>query len=226
VAPAPHVLIHDDEAGAIDATARDIAVRLRDAIAARGVAYVAFSGGSDAPPMLETLASEDLDWRAVHVYQIDERVAPDGHEDRNATALQASLIDRVALPAANVHLMPVTATDLAAAADDYGRSLPDLDVVHMGVGPDGHTASWPPGDPVVDEHDRRVAVVGPFMGRLRMTVTPLVVDAVGAIVFLVTGASKRDAIARMLSGDPGVPASHVPMIRTTIHTDRGAVPGS
>jgi 6-phosphogluconolactonase len=225
MAPAPHLLIHADADGAIEAAGRDIAARLRETIAARGVAHVAFSGGSDAPPMLTTIASEDIDWSAVHVYQVDERVAEHGHEDRNATALRESLLDRVAIPVANVHLMPVTEPDLESAADDYGRQLPRLDIAHMGVGPDGHTASWPPGDPVIGERRRRVTVVGPFNGRLRMTVTPVVIDETEAIVFLVVGKSKRDAMARMLAGDQDIPASHVPMNRTTIHADRAAVPG-
>jgi 6-phosphogluconolactonase len=223
VAPAPHVLIHADAPEAIAATARDLAARLRDAIEARGVVHVAFSGGSVAPPMLDALAREGLPWPSVHVYQVDERVAPDGHEDRNATALRASLLDRVPIPPGNVHLMPVTATDLEAAATEYGAALPRLDVAHMGVGPDGHTASWPPGDPVVGECDRPVTVVGPFNGRLRMTITPGVVEDTREIVFLVVGESKRDALARMLAGDPAVPASHVPFARTTVHADRAAV---
>jgi 6-phosphogluconolactonase len=224
MAPTPHLLIHDDDGAAAIAAAADIAARLRGAVAARGVAHVAFSGGSSAPPMLEALAADDVPWTAVHVYQVDERVAPDGDEDRNANDLCASLVDRVDLPAANVHLMPVTAADLATAAPGYGAALPRLDVVHLGIGPDGHTASWPPGDPVIGECDHPVAVVGPFNGRLRMTITPGVVEDARAVVFLVTGAAKRDVLGRMLAGDPNIPASHVPFARTTIHADRAAAP--
>jgi 6-phosphogluconolactonase len=223
MAPTPHLLIHDDEQAAADAAAADIAGRLRDAVAARGVAHIAFSGGSSAPPMLVALAADDVPWANVHVYQVDERVAPDGDDDRNANDLCASLVERVGLPAENVHLMPVTAADLEGAATAYGAALPRLDVIHMGIGPDGHTASWPPGDPVIGECDRPVTVIGPFNGRLRMTVTPGVVEDGRHIVFLVVSASKRDALARMLAGDPDVPASHVPFGRTTIHADRAAV---
>jgi 6-phosphogluconolactonase len=223
LAPTPELLIHDDADTAIVAAARDIAARVRDAVAARGIANVAFSGGSVAPPMFDALAREDVPWASVHVFQVDERVAPDGHEDRNATALLSALVERVALPAGNVHLMPVTAADLDDAAADYGRALPRLDVAHMGIGPDGHTASWPPGDPVISECDRPVTVVGPFNGRLRMTITPGVVEDTRAIVFLVVGESKREALARMLAGDPDVPASHVPFGRTVVHADRAAI---
>jgi 6-phosphogluconolactonase len=223
LAPAPELLIHDDADTAIVAAARDVAARVRDAVAARGGANVAFSGGSAATRLFEALAVDDVPWPAVHVFQVDERVAPDGDDDRNAVVLQSSLAARVRLPAANLHLMPVTAPDLDAAAADYGRMLPRLDVVHLGVGEDGHTASWPPGDPVIGECDRPVSVVGPFNGRLRMTITPGVVEDARAIVVLVVGESKRQALARMLAGDPDVPASHVPFRRTVVHADRAAI---
>jgi 6-phosphogluconolactonase len=224
MAPTPRVLVHADEREATAATAVDIASRLREAVETRGVARLALSGGSSAPPMLEVLAREPVPWDAVHVYQVDERVAPDGDDERNATALQGALLDRVRIPPGNVHLMPVTAADLTVAAADYAEALPRLDVIHLGIGPDGHTASWPPGHPVIGECDHPVAVVGPFNGRLRMTITPGVVEDARAVVFLVTGTSKREPLARMLAGDPNVPASHVPFARTTVHADRAARP--
>jgi 6-phosphogluconolactonase len=224
MAPTPRLLIHPDEPTAAVEAAHDIAARLRDAIDARGVAYVAVSGGATATPMLEALAHDDLPWTGIHVYQVDERVAEDGHSDRNATALRAALLDKVPIPPANVHLLPVTAPDLRAAAAAFGASLPRFDAVHMGIGPDGHTASWPPGDPVIDVRDQQVVVVGPFNGRDRMTITPAVTDDARAVVFLVVGANKREALAHMLAGDPATPASHVPFERTVIHADRAAAP--
>jgi 6-phosphogluconolactonase len=223
MAPTPRLLVHALEPLAAAAAARDIARVLRDAVAARGVAHVAFSGGSSAPPMLAVLASQrHLPWRLVHVYQVDERVAPDGDAARNATALRDSLLEAVPLPEDNVHLMDVTAEDLAAAAAAYAGALPRLDVVHLGIGPDGHTASWPPGDPVLLA-TAPVAVVGPFNGHVRMTITPPVVADARSVVVLATGESKREPLARMLAGDPATPASHVPFARTTIHTDRAAM---
>jgi 6-phosphogluconolactonase len=224
VAPTPRVVAHVDGDAAAAAAAREIARHLRDAVQARGAAHVAFSGGSTAPPMLRALAAEALEWDHVHVYQVDERVAPDGDPDRNAGPLQDALLDVVPVPAGNVHLMPVTADDLDAAAAAYGDALPRLDVAHLGLGDDGHTASWPPGDPVVDEQHRPVVIVGPFNGRLRMTVTPPVVDAARAVVLLVYGATKREPLARLLDGDASVPAARVPTDHLVVHCDVAAYP--
>lgn len=218
-------MVHADEFAAADGAARDIAMLLRTACERRGVAYIAFSGGERVKPMLHALRSEDLPWSRVHVYQVDERVAPDGHRERNATNLQAELLDKVDIPAANVHLLPVTEPDLDAAAAAFGAKLPRFDVMHMGIGEDGHTASWPPGDPVIEVRHQPIAVVGPFNGRLRMTVTPGVVAHAHDIVFLVTGSSKRDALTRLLACDRSMPASHVPPERTVVHCDRAAYPG-
>jgi len=217
--------VHGDEFAAAEGAAREIAALVRTACERRGVAYVAFSGGDRITPMFHALRSEDVPWNRVHVYQVDERVAPDGHRDRNATTLQAELIEKVALPPTNVHLLPVTEPDLDAAAAAFGARVPRFDVMHMGIGEDGHTASWPPGDPVIEVRHQPIAVVGPFNGRLRMTVTPGVVAHAHDIVFLVTGASKRDPLAKVLAGDPAVPASHVPADRTVVHCDRDAYPG-
>lgn len=217
-------MTHADGDAAATAAAREIAAHLRDAVDARGEAHVAFSGGSTAPPMLRVLATEPLEWDRVHVYQVDERVAPDGHADRNAGPLQAALLDVVPIPPGNAHLMPVTADDLDAAAAAYGEALPRLDVAHLGLGDDGHTASWPPGDPVVDEQRRPVVIVGPFNGRLRMTVTPPVIDSARAVVLLLDGETKREPLARMLARDPAVPAARVPQDHLVVHCDVDACP--
>jgi 6-phosphogluconolactonase len=183
---------------------------ISNALEARGLAAVAFSGGHTPAPMFAELASHDLPWERVHVFQVDERVAPDGHPDRNLVALRANLLDRVP---AHAHPMPVTAADLNSAAERYAAQLHAicggiLDLVHLGLGDDGHTASWPPGDPVVDApHD--VAVVGPYRGRKRMTLTPAAVNRARRILWLVDGADKADVLARLLQGDDALPASHV-----------------
>jgi 6-phosphogluconolactonase len=169
--------------------------------------------------MLVVLAAVDLDWEHVHVYQVDERVAPEGDPNRNATLLRRALLEPAPIPSENVHLLPVDADDLDAAARQFGSELPVLDVVHLGIGADGHTASWPPGDPVVSITDRLVAVVGPFNGHVRMTITPPAVDQAERVVFLVTGAAKRDALARVLRRDPSVPATRVGLDRAVIYCD-------
>lgn len=196
--------------------AERIAGPLGDALARRGRGTLAVSGGSSPAGMFAALAASGLDWSRIDVFQVDERVAPDGHPDRNATLLRSHLLEAAPVPDERVHLMPVTATDLAEAARAYAGRLAEvtggraLDVVHLGLGDDGHTASWPPGDPVGDGNDNAaVAVVGPFDGRLRMTLTPAAVNAAGAIVWLIDGPGKAPVVARLLAGDPAIPASRV-----------------
>jgi 6-phosphogluconolactonase/glucosamine-6-phosphate isomerase/deaminase len=183
--------------------AHSIARRLAAAVRARGGATLAVSGGSTTPPMLSVLAAMDLPWNAIDIFQVDERVAPDGDADRNAGQLDG-------VPGTH-HLMPVTAVDLAVAADEYAAGLPErFDVVHLGVGKDGHTASWAPGDPVMGS-DRRVDLAGPYQGRLRMTLTPPVVDAAVGRVVLATGKDKAKPIAAWLEG--GAPPTKIPVAR-------------
>jgi 6-phosphogluconolactonase len=186
-----------------------IADRVWSAVAQRGVAHLAVSGGRTPVATLRTLDGLPLPWDRLHIWQVDERVAPDGHEDRNATDLVAALPNRA------LHLMPVTATDLEAAAAEYGAELADacrgvLDVAHLGLGADGHTASWPPGDPVIGVTDRDVTIVGPFNGRLRMTLTVSAVNRARLCMVLVAGADKADAVSKMLARDSSVPAGHLP----------------
>ncbi len=199
------------------AAAKAIARRLRDAVRRRGEASLALSGGSTAPAMIGVLLGEDVPWQAVTVWQVDERVAPDGHSERNALQLAG-------LPC-TVRLMPVTANDLRAAAGRYSRSLPDrFDVVHLGIGDDGHTASWPPGNHEVLLSGRRVDLVPPFNGRQRMTLTPPVVNGARARVVLATGAAKRPVITRWLHGDLSLPIAVVKRTGTTVYLDPAAAP--
>jgi 6-phosphogluconolactonase/glucosamine-6-phosphate isomerase/deaminase len=193
-----------------------IARRLRDAVRRRGAAALALSGGSTAPALIAAIVAHGAPWEAVTVWQVDERVAPDLDADRNANQLAE-------LPsAATVRPMPVTSTDLRRAARRYGATLPErFDVVHLGVGPDGHTASWPPGDPVIDS-DRPVDLVGEYMGRRRMTLTPAVVNDARARLVFVTGRSKARVVAAWLRGDDSAPISRVRQWRTVVILDRDA----
>jgi 6-phosphogluconolactonase len=219
------------DGAALAARAADrVAERLAKAAADRGRAALAVSGGSTPLPFFEELAQRAVPWEAVHVFQVDERVAPPGHADRNLTGLRATLLDRVPIPPGNVHPMPVEEPDIEAAAAAYADELRSvtggggLDVVHLGVGDDGHTASWPPGDPVVDA-TADVAVVGPFNGRLRMTLTPPAVNRAGWILWLIAGAAKAPVVARLLAGDPALPASRVRRHDVTLLADAAAGTG-
>ncbi|HYH51467.1 MAG TPA: 6-phosphogluconolactonase [Acidimicrobiia bacterium] len=208
-----------------------VAERLTAAVTARGGAALAVSGGNTPKAFLAELAGRHLPWDAVHIFQVDERVAPPGHEDRNLTGLQQALLERAPIPAANVHPMPVEEPDLDAAAAAYAEEIravtgPEgrLDVVQMGIGDDGHTASWPPGDPVVDA-SADVAVVGPFNGRLRMTLTPPIVNGAEWIMWLVEGETKAAMVSRLLDGDPTIPATRVRRHGVTLLADERARPG-
>jgi 6-phosphogluconolactonase len=188
---------------------------LAEAVDARGRATLAVSGGSSPKAFFAELAVRKLPWEHVHVFQVDERVAPPGGPERNLTGLEEALLARAPIPAGNVHPMPVDESDLAAAAGAYGDEIRAvvgaggrIDVVHLGLGDDGHTASWPPGDPVVDATDD-VAVVGPFNGRVRMTLTPPAVNRADRIVWLISGVAKAAALRGLLAGDPALPASRV-----------------
>jgi 6-phosphogluconolactonase len=196
-------------------TAEVIADAARHGIRLHGRAVLAFSGGSTPAPMLERLARMDLRWNATHIVQVDERVAPDGHADRNWTMITNSLLAGANIPPALLHPMPVTDDDLDAAAERYARHLqivcgvpPIADVVHLGIGEDGHTASLVPDDPALDVRNRWVAVAGPYQGRMRMTMTYPTINAGRLLVWQITGAAKAAAVRRGLQGT-GVPASKI-----------------
>ena len=203
--------------------ARWMARRIRSAVRLRGVCRVAVSGGGTPALMFDDLATMGLPWASVHIFQVDERVAPDGHPDRNAGQLAAHLLDRVLLRKANVHLMPVTAKSLPRAANTYANTLGDvpLDIVHLGIGDDGHTASWPPGDPVIDAPGK-VAVSAMFNGRIRMTMTPAVINAARARMLLVVGEPKAAPLAGWLLHGESFPVARVRRADTTLFLDTGA----
>lgn len=200
------------DAGALAArVAEEVAAAIAGAVTARGVACVAFSGGSTPARMLRLLAVADVAWRRVVVFQVDERVAPDGRDDRNATMLRRELLDHVP---AEALLMPVTADDLDGASDGYAAALRDrcdgvLDLVHLGIGADGHTASLVPGDPVLGRTDTDVALTGSYQGRRRMTLTYPPLDRARQRVFEVAGAGKEAATAALAAGDTAIPAGRV-----------------
>jgi 6-phosphogluconolactonase len=192
------------------------------AIEEHGRFSLAVSGGKTPRPMFEKLGGTDVDWERVEIFQVDERVAPDGDPDRNLTMLWEALPNAAV---ARLRPMPVVQDDLDAAAASYEAMLPEsLDLVHLGLGPDGHTASLVPGDPVLEVTDRRVALTGgEYQGRRRMTLTYPALAAARAVFWLEAGEEKRDAVAKLLAGDPSIPAGRVEAADAVMLADRTAV---
>ena len=223
------IRILDDADSAARAAAAVIADSARAAVAARGRFVMAVSGGHTPWIMLRALANEEVPWGRVHVVQVDERVAPAGHPDRNLTQLRASLLEHAPIGPDQIHPMPVESPDLETAAAQYALTLgqlagspPVLDLVHLGLGPDGHTASLVPGDPVLQVADADVALTGVYQGRRRMTLTYPMLNRARNVLWLVTGSEKAGMLARLQSGDLSIPAGRVRAGDALILADRGA----
>ena len=221
--------VHSDDQSVADAAATVIATSARAAVAARGRFIMALSGGRTPWLMLRTLAEAQLRWEKIHVVQVDERVASASDPQRNLVHLRESLLDRMLLPPENVHAMPVEAADLEHAAGQYAQTLrglagqpPVLDLVHLGLGADGHTASLVPGDPVLAITDTDVAVTNPYQGKRRMTLTFPVINRSRQVLWLVTGREKAAALVRLRDADPAIPASQVRSERALVLADRAA----
>jgi 6-phosphogluconolactonase len=206
-----------------------IALEARAAVASRGRFTLAVSGGHTPWVMLRALVDEDVPWEHVHLLQVDERVAPAGDPDRNLAHLRESLLDHVPLTPEQIHAMPVEAADLEAACAQYAATLrtiagspPVLDLVHLGLGPDGHTASLVPSDKVLDATDVDVALTGPYQGRRRFTLTYPVINRARRILWVVTGADKVTMLGRLLDGDSSIPAGRVNRDSAVVVADRAA----
>jgi 6-phosphogluconolactonase len=193
-----------------------IAAKARAAVAARGRFTVALSGGHTPWIMLRHLSGEDVPWSSVHVAQVDERVAPEGDPDRNLTHLCESLLKDAPIRAEQVYAMPVEAADLEAAASRYAETLhimagspPVFDLIHLGLGPDGHTASLVPDDPVLSVTSADVALTRVYQGRRRITLTYPIINRARDILWLVTGDDKAAMLKRLRNGDKSIPAGRI-----------------
>jgi 6-phosphogluconolactonase len=218
-----------DAAAVASKAAAIIAAEARDAVVTRGRFIMAVSGGHTPWQMLRALAGEKVPWEEVQVVQVDERVAPPGDPDRNLTHLRESLLTRVPLRPEQLHAMPVEVPDLKAAANRYARTLqelggspPVLDLVHLGLGPDGHTASLVPGDAVLDVIDTDVALTGVYQWRCRMTLTYPIINRARRILWVVTGSDKAGPLVRLRDADRAIPAGRVRQDQALVLADRAA----
>ena len=224
------LIVGADASEAARLAADEIAGACRDAITARGRALVAVSGGETPWLMLEQLRTRPLDWPRVHVVQVDERIAPAGDPRRNVTRLGELLVRDGPLPAANLHAMPVESAMPDSAAAEFQRGLEAafghplrIDVVQLGLGTDGHTASLVPDDAVLQVTDRDVAVTtGFYQGLQRMTLTYPALNRARRRLWLVTGASKASPLAAMLAGTSDAPAAQVSASATVVVADAAA----
>jgi 6-phosphogluconolactonase len=207
--------------------ANDVAARAADEVANLATTAVvdhgrftfAVSGGHTPWQMFAALVTRDLPWPNITIFQADERVAPDGDPDRNLTHLRESL----GAVSAEVVPMPVTDADLEAAARRYAELLPArFDLVHLGLGPDGHTASLVPGDPVLTVTDRLVALTRLYQGHPRMTLTYPALARADRLLWLITGSNKRTPLRKLLAGDPSIPAGRVTAARSYVLADKDA----
>lgn len=217
------LVIYDSPEVLAAEAARWVAGRIRVPVE-RGEGFsCAVSGGTTPWAMFAHLVGQDLPWERVRFFQVDERVAPDGDPDRNLTHLRACL----GKVPAEVIPMPVDALDLESAAEEYARLIPRrFDLVHLGLGPDGHTASLLPGDPVLEVGDRLVALTGFYQGHRRMTLTYPALARADQLLWLVSGTEKRQALVRLIRGDRSIPAGRVEAGASTIFADRAAAGGA
>jgi len=220
-----------DASDAAAKAAASLATIVREAVAARGRAVIALSGGETPWLMIGHLRDLDLPWDRMHVGQVDERVVPDGDPRRNLSRLRELLVEQGPLPEERLLAMPVTAFDLEDAAADYQSALERaagrpavLDLVQLGLGTDGHTASLVPGDRVLDVQDRDVALTGDYQGARRMTLTIPALSRARSRLWLVTGNAKAARLGELLSRAGTAPALRLPQRDTDVFADRAASP--
>lgn len=232
-----------DAAAVAQNAATIIAADARATIAERGRFIFAVSGGKTPWLMLRALADEDVQWNKVHLVQVDERIAPAGHPDRNLTHINESFLSHVPIPPGQIHAMPVEVIErlvssppvgdqlreIEAVTRSYAQTLsqisgspPVLDLVHLGLGPDGHTASLVPGDPVLNITDTDVALTAEYQGRRRMTLTFPIINRARRILWVVTGAEKAGRLRQLHDSDASIPAGRVSQDQALILVDSSA----
>lgn len=188
---------------ALAALAADrIALLIEQAVIRHGRATVALSGGATPRAVYRQLARHQLPWEKVEIYFGDERAVPPGDPESNYRMARETLLEAAPLPPSHVHRMPAERPDRDAAAAEYAAQLPkELDLIILGIGEDGHTASLFPGFSVLGETRRKVvAVTGPKAPHQRLTITPPVIASAFTVMVLASGAGKAKAVAQALEG--------------------------
>jgi len=222
--------VFGDAAAASRAGAEFIADEARQAVAERGRFVMAASGGTTPYEMYRQLAAQDLPWPKLHVVQVDERMVPPGNKDRSLRLLEETLVELGELAPRCLHPMPADSPYPEPAMRFYSTVLSDLagtppvlDVVHLGLGADGHTGSLVPGDAALDVKDRDVvSTAGPYRGTRRMTLTYPILNRARAILWLVTGGAKAEMLGRLLEGDARIPAGRIHRERAVVFADEAA----
>lgn len=206
-----------------------IADRIRKQLAVKDFFTMAISGGRTPWEMIKKLATEDLPWDRINLFQVDERVAPDGHPDRNLTQLFNSIQDTKLMTQINIFPMHVVAEDIQQACEEYSETIQRVtkngkfDLVHLGIGTDGHTASLIPGDGVLNVQDKDVAMTDhPYQGRQRMTLTYPIINRSEKILWVVTGEEKAEMLNKLLQQDPNIPAGKISQHRAILLTEECA----
>ncbi|HEX5651062.1 MAG TPA: 6-phosphogluconolactonase [Steroidobacteraceae bacterium] len=225
------LIVSRDLEEAARCAAGELARTCAAAVAERGRACIALSGGRSPLRAFELFACSPLPWESIVVAQVDERCVPADDSRRNLAPLKTRLVEQGRLPRANLLAMPVERGDLEQAAHDYAALLRDrlgpggeFDVVQLGLGPDGHTASLVPGDPVLEVGDRDVAITQPYQGTRRMTLTYARLQSARERLWLVTGADKAAALAELLAGVGTSPAVRLNREPGVVVADRAAAP--
>ena len=205
---------------------------IREALHHQKSYSLAISGGRTPWEMLKILSKADLPWQRVNLFQVDERVAPNGHADRNLTQLFQAIASTPMVRQLRIFPMPVLAEDLEEGCREYTEVLDEvtegkgLDLIHLGLGSDGHTASLVPGDGVMDVQDRLVACTqNTYQGRIRMTLTYPLLNSAKQLLWIVTGSEKQEMVQRLLQQDPSIPAGSIRQENALLMVDQAAMEG-
>lgn len=218
---------HPDSLQVAENAAKYLEQKILGSIKEKGSFSMAISGGKTPWQMLKILTKAPLPWNRVNIFQVDEREAPDGHPDRNLTQLFKTLEDTGIITKVNIFPMPVVAENLEAACKEYADTIQEitgdgvLDLVHLGMGADGHTASLIPGDQVCEVYDKDVAMTfGPYQGRMRMTLTYSSINRAKEIFWVITGDEKKEMVQRLIQKDQNIPAGKVSQENAFLITDQ------